>query len=264
MNSLDALGRRDPEWAPWLGVLRVALDAAGDAAWDAMVPADRAVRADGAPILDGATLRVGVAPVDAYWRRLQQTFTGRAQCVQSRAVFHAALEADGRRLDALALAARAESDAFRALAGLLTLPFLQACGRARGDAVAIADDHGWCPLCGGWPAFAEVCGVDRARYLRCVRCGSAWPAQPLRCPYCGETDHDVLGSLVAERAMARSGIEVCGGCRAYVKVLNALQPGAPAQVPLDDLASVELDLAALDRGYARPRGLGAPLRIALA
>ena len=37
---------------------------------------------------------------------------------------------------------------------------------------------------------------------------------------------------------------------------NAFQPNEPEALVLDDLASVHLDLAALERGYRRPSGAG--------
>ena len=135
---------------------------------------------------------------------------------------------------------------------LLPLPLLHACRRRWQDAVPQTWSQGYCPICGAWPAFAELCGVERSRYLRCGRCGSAWRSQLLSCPYCGTTDHELLGSLVAERWV----VETCRRCRGYVKTFTRLQPSAPEQGLIDDLASVELDIAAKQRGYLRPDGPG--------
>lgn len=142
------------------------------------------------------------------------------------------------------------------------IPLLHACRRRWSDALPKAWAHGYCPLCGGWPAFAEVCGVERARYLRCVRCGSAWRVQGLSCPYCANRDHGTLGALVAEEGEPRWTIEVCRRCRGYLKVFAALRPGAPEALLLEDLKTVELDLAAESRGYARPQGAGYGARVA--
>jgi formate dehydrogenase maturation protein FdhE len=79
----------------------------------------------------------------------------------------------------------------------------------------------------------------------------------LSCPYCGMTDHRQLGSLVPEgNSSGRGVIETCESCLGYVKTFTRLQGGAPAATPLEDLASVALDLAAAEHGYKRPRGLG--------
>jgi hypothetical protein len=49
-----------------------------------------------------------------------------------------------------------------------------------------------------------------------------------------------------------------------VKTCTTLQPTPPAEVIAADLASVEFDLAAAQRGYRRPPGSGFPLRASLA
>ena len=109
-----------------------------------------------------------------------------------------------------------------------------------------------------------MCGVERARYLRCGRCGSAWEAHCLLCAYCGMNDHDQLGTLVPEATARQVVIEVCNGCRGYLKSFTTLNAGSPESVAIRDLESVELDLAAAGRGYRRPAKLGCELGLALA
>jgi len=137
------------------------------------------------------------------------------------------------------------------------LALLHACRRCWADAIPRDWGHGYCPLCGAWPGFAELCGVERTRYLRCVRCGAGWRAHGLSCAFCGNTDHKTLGSLVAADAEpSKWTIEVCHRCRGYLKAFTRLTVGEPAQAMLDDLGSVELDLAAQERGFRRPPGTG--------
>ena len=57
-------------------------------------------------------------------------------------------------------------------------------------------------------------------------------------------------------------IEACTRCGRYLKTLTVLQGAAPADVLLEDLATVELDIAALAREYRRPADTGYPLTIA--
>jgi FdhE protein len=145
------------------------------------------------------------------------------------------------------------------LAGLpasLPIPLLHACRRRWAGAIPKDWSRGYCPVCGAWPGFAEVCGVERTRFLRCVRCGSAWQAHGLWCPYCEARDHAVLGSLVPEQGAPAWAIEVCNACRGYLKAFTRLKVSPPEQTLLDDIASVELDLAAAGRGYRRPEGAG--------
>lgn len=140
------------------------------------------------------------------------------------------------------------------------MPLLHACRRRW--ALPRGWRRGYCPICGAWPGFAEVCGVERNRYLRCLRCGAGWQAHGLSCVYCGMSDHAQLGSLVPEQGPQRWAIEVCNACRGYLKSFTRLGVGVPEQAMLDDLASVELDIAARQRGFRRPEGAGYACHVA--
>ena len=181
---------------------------------------------------------------------------------QARALFEAALNMNDDRLDGYAAGAGAETHAFRALFALLPIPFLHACARRMSPAMRWSE--GYCPLCGAWPAFAENRGIERSRHLRCGRCGSGWRAPGLRCVYCGLTRHDSLGALVAQQNESQAKVEVCNQCHGYLKAFVVLEGCAPAQVMLDDLDSVALDIVAATRGYRRPTGLGYRLDVMLA
>ncbi|MNC89382.1 Protein FdhE [compost metagenome] len=59
-------------------------------------------------------------------------------------------------------------------------------------------------------------------------------------------------------------IDACNACRGYVKAFTRLQ-GCPAgAVMIEDLASVDLDMAALEHGYARRADAGCPLDVTVA
>ena len=75
------------------------------------------------------------------------------------------------------------------------------------------------------------------------------------------SDHNQLVSLVPEKAGANSVIEGCKRCLGYVKTFTKLQGSAPARVIIDDLASVDLDLAAFEQGHRRPSGTGYALTV---
>jgi formate dehydrogenase maturation protein FdhE len=68
-----------------------------------------------------------------------------------------------------------------------------------------------------------------------------------------------LVTLVPENGRANAVIEACRRCRGYVKTLTRLQGSPPAGVHLHDLATVNLDIAALEQKYERPGGTGYPL-----
>jgi FdhE protein len=122
-------------------------------------------------------------------------------------------------------------------------------------------DAGYCPICGAWPLLGELRGVELALWLRCSACGSGWRWQRLACAYCGNDDYHTLGTLAIEGEQ-RFRISVCERCMGFLKVGNAFDPPPAELVPLDDAASMHLDLAAVDRGYKRPPGSGFRIELA--
>jgi formate dehydrogenase maturation protein FdhE len=59
-------------------------------------------------------------------------------------------------------------------------------------------------------------------------------------------------------------IEACKRCLGYVKTFTKLQGSPAARVILDDLASVDLDVAAFEQGYRHPQGTGYALNVTVA
>jgi FdhE protein len=117
-------------------------------------------------------------------------------------------------------------------------------------------------VCGAWPLLAELRGVELAQFLRCSACGSAWRSRRILCPYCANEDFRQLRTLQVEGEQ-RFRISVCERCTGYVKVGNAFDPPPAELLALDDLASVHLDVAAIERGYRRPDGSGFVVELAV-
>lgn len=275
MGRLEDLAGRHPEWQPWLGVVGGVLEQMREPLWDGAVPADAPARRPGVPLLAGARVSFDErlarffdqvvhsaahsgAPGMKGLQSSRYTEEGAAGALQ------AALDGDDARLEKLAVDAGAEPMAFCAVAVLVPMPLLHAYARCWAAHLQPGWSEGYCPLCGAWPAFAEVCGVERTRYLRCARCGSAWQASCLSCAYCGMIRHDELASfVVAEQGGAAVAIEACNGCRGYLKTFTALRTSAPEHILIEDLGSVALDLVASERGYRRPPGLGRALDVAM-
>ena len=109
--------------------------------------------------------------------------------------------------------------------------------------------HGYCPSCSSWPAIAEV--VSTHRVLRCSFCSLAWEPRRYACVYCGEAgDTFVTAAPDDERPDRR--LEACSACGAYLKTLDmpVLSPFPTSAI--SDLETMELDVAAMERGYRRP------------
>lgn len=110
-------------------------------------------------------------------------------------------------------------------------------------------EQGCCPTCGSWPLLAELRGLDQNRFLRCGMCSSSWPFPRLRCPFCGTGDHRHLGYFHIEGEEARYRAATCDACHGYVKTAFTLSALSPSRLLVTDLATLNLDLAAADRGF---------------
>jgi len=238
------------------------------------VPEAPAPRHVAAPLLTAATLTPDARLVRRWVRRLFETAAaagGAAAALAGAAradddtlaeLLDAGLAQDAARVTALAIRLRVEPQALAVVALVAPMPLLRACGERWRVRLPAAWSHGYCPLCGAWPALAEARGLERARRLRCGRCAADWAFAWLRCAYCGTDDHTQLAGLVAGEAggpASRVTLDTCGACRGYLKTLTTLGPTSADELGLLDLATVELDVAALGQGYQRPTGAGAAL-----
>jgi FdhE protein len=274
-TSLDSLKRARPEWLPWLAVLGEVARECQATHWERALPAATSPPGGVAPLLAGAEIAVQTATVRGWSERLlrlaaagatgamQSLARVRPASLDSVALFAASLRYDDDAVRAVAAAHDADPEALQAVVAFLPVPFLQTVNRRLASSVPASWTAGYCPVCGAWPAFAEVRGIERSRHFRCGRCGGEWYARALVCPFCSTADHDRLAALVPEKSDAGAAIDACNACRGYVKVFTRLQGCAPDTVMVDDLASVELDMAALEHGYARPSGAGCPVEVSV-
>ena len=119
---------------------------------------------------------------------------------------------------------------------------------------ALIDECGWsrgtCPACGAPPLLAEL-RSDGERWLRCGRCASSWSFPRVGCPGCGTRDHRTLGYLHLDGEREHRRADRCDGCRRYVKAVAVLGAMKWDEMLEADLATVDLDLIAAERGYRR-------------
>jgi len=112
---------------------------------------------------------------------------------------------------------------------------------------------GFCPACGSWPAVAEV--ASGRRVLRCSFCAFAWELAGYGCVYCGEEGpRFVTAAPDAQMVEGRKDrrVEICNACRSYMKAVDVSELSPFPLVALADLETMDLDMAALERGYSRP------------
>lgn len=283
-----AAAELEPAWRPWVRLLDVALDSAGDAEWLRAVPDIPMAGSLGAPLLHGATLTVDARRARKLVRELlreadevhaQPTEHGDAPARASKeSPPNGTSRSPRRRLDALEIlrgaitqdmvsiaraAVHAGVDAHRlaAVAQLAVIPLLHACAMRHRDRIAEDWLHGYCPVCGAWPTLAEIRGLERNRRLRCGRCSTDWPIPVLRCPFCNELHHDKLHALLPEGDEQIRRVDVCETCKGYLKGFSTLQPLSLRGIALADLTTVELDIVAQERGYERSSKAAYPLSV---
>jgi len=69
--------------------------------------------------------------------------------------------------------------------------------------------------------------------------------------YCGNENHNTLGYFYPENQCERLRVEVCEKCRGYIKVITTFSPTPPEMPPVEDLATLQLDYIAQEKGYKR-------------
>lgn len=221
----------------------------------------------GVPLLHGEDVTLPVGPLtDAlfdFCRTLETSGAGRSAAHISEAI-------DAKRLDAGSLLkaslARAECDIRDGSVQLGLAPdllwltaelavspyayFLQQSLTAILPEGALSTwDHGHCPFCGSWPALAERRAGRRA--LRCSLCAASWSLSPECCIYCGE--QDVAFSVATpDPGHPDCQLETCRRCEGYLKVLVRAAAIDFPLIAVEDLATTDLDRAAMDRGFHRP------------
>lgn len=106
---------------------------------------------------------------------------------------------------------------------------------------------GICPVCGNLPAIA-VLDKEGRRSLSCSFCWHEWPMPRVYCPFCNSTDGKELNYLYSETEKTLR-VDCCEKCRKYIKTVDARSADRTVYPPLEQVASLHLDMKARDAGY---------------
>lgn len=124
---------------------------------------------------------------------------------------------------------------------------------ARGVTLVRPRHEGHCPACGSAPIVSYRKELPEtnggARFLVCGLCGTEWPFNRVRCPACQEDDPVKLPGFQSD-VHKNVRIEACETCKHYVKSLDLTLDARPLP-EVDDLASLAMDLWAIDEGWTR-------------
>ncbi len=253
------------EWQAWTLLLQLARAELDGGAWERAVVPDVERRDEARhALLTHGTLRLPQemarrwigSLLTAVERAAQGTGVAwphdLARTVAPIALLQGAIRMDGAAIGQVADGAGADTDALAAVAHVAAMPVLAACRRRLADEIPEHWSAGSCPVCGAWPTLAEMRGLTRERRLRCGRCGGDWMRSVLHCPFCDERDHHALSSLLLEGREQTCRVDVCSTCHGYIKTFMTLGAVPHPDLWMRDVETVELDLAAIERGFARP------------
>jgi FdhE protein len=127
-------------------------------------------------------------------------------------------------------------------------PFM---ARAASAALTGVDLTPWtrpcCPACGAEPDFAVI-ARDGRRSLCCHRCRTQWPWHAWACPRCENDDRTTISSFASRDGLYR--IYACGKCLRYVKAFDARNAPRPFLSEVDQIATLPLDAAAIQKGFS--------------
>jgi len=133
----------------------------------------------------------------------------------------------------------------------LSVYFSQLASQLKMAAVAEPGDaRHLCPVCASAPVASVVHQGKEAglRYLHCSLCESEWHMVRAKCSNCEATRDIGYWSLQEAHNAVRG--ESCGDCGSYLKILS-LDKDQQAEAVADDLASLALDAALEEQGFAR-------------
>ena len=128
-------------------------------------------------------------------------------------------------------------------------PVLEKVAARYGDAVRRAGwAEGYCPICGREPKIGEIRDEEGSRYLFCNQCGYEWNYLRIKCPFCGNEEQQSLAYFTIE-GDERYRVDVCNECKRYIKMVDFREAKQKADLDVEDIATLHLDMLANDEGY---------------
>jgi FdhE protein len=108
--------------------------------------------------------------------------------------------------------------------------------------------EGYCPICGKEPKIGEIKGDEEQRFLFCNQCGFEWNYNRIKCPFCGNEEQQTLAYFTVE-GEERYRVDVCNVCKRYVKIVDFRDSEGKANLDVEDIATLHLDMLASEEGY---------------
>jgi FdhE protein len=108
--------------------------------------------------------------------------------------------------------------------------------------------EGYCPVCGKEPKIGEIRDEEGRRFLYCTQCGTEWNYMRVKCPFCGNEEQKTLAYFTVE-GDERYRVDVCDDCKRYIKTVDFRSTNEKADLEVEDIATIHLDMLANEEGY---------------
>lgn len=128
-------------------------------------------------------------------------------------------------------------------------PALENFAEQYGDVIKrLGWSEGYCPICGKEPKIGELKGAEERRFLFCNQCGIEWDYSRIKCPFCGNEEQQTMAYFTVE-GEERYRVDVCNVCKRYVKMVDSTASTEVANLDVEDIATLHLDMLAAEEGY---------------
>jgi FdhE protein len=111
---------------------------------------------------------------------------------------------------------------------------------------------GFCPVCGGAPLMGKYRQDDGLWLVECSLCHTLWNIQRASCPFCDESEGSLEFLYIGDEGGLRA--NYCKACRRYVKTIDLRDSEKDVLMPLEDIVTIQLDLAARKVGLTPASG----------
>jgi FdhE protein len=108
--------------------------------------------------------------------------------------------------------------------------------------------EGYCPICGKEPKIGEIREEEGRRFLFCTQCGFEWRFRRIKCPFCGNEEQQTLAYFTIE-GEEKYRVDVCHECKRYIKIVDFRESDEEANLDVEDIATLHLDMLANEEGY---------------
>ncbi|BBO69865.1 formate dehydrogenase accessory protein FdhE [Desulfosarcina alkanivorans] len=113
---------------------------------------------------------------------------------------------------------------------------------------ASQENRSSCPVCGSAPILGEL-DAEGKQWNHCGFCWHRWPVKRLACPFCSNRDNTSLEYVYSDDEPEYR-VNLCHECRRYMKVVDTRKLDRGFYPPLEQVASLHLDLIAAEKGYS--------------